>query len=111
MHPRPEKKVGIFDVYRHFETIKWTNKDCMSPTHPAYPAGRPPQDRILACWIYGELFRARNDFAHGNPAPGLLSARRHLRVAQRAAPQAEGRMNARRRRERKAAKQRGKRAV
>lgn len=67
IHPGPEKKIGIFDVYRHFEAIKWTNKDCMSPTHPAYSASRPPQDRILACRIYGELFHARNDFAHGNP--------------------------------------------
>jgi hypothetical protein len=67
IHPGPEKKVGIFDVYRHFEAVKWTNKDCMSPTHPAYSAGKAAQDRILACWIYGELFHARNDFAHGNP--------------------------------------------
>jgi hypothetical protein len=66
IHPGPEKKVGIFDVYKHFEEIEWENKDCMSPTHPAYPAGRPAQNRILACWIYGELFHARNDFAHGN---------------------------------------------
>jgi hypothetical protein len=66
IHPGPEKKVGIFDVYRHLEAITWTNRHCMSPTHPAYPAGRPAQDRILACWIYGELFHARNDFAHGN---------------------------------------------
>jgi hypothetical protein len=67
IHPGPEKKVGILDVYKHLEAIKWKNADTISATHPAYPAGRAAQDRILACWIYGELFRARNDFAHGNP--------------------------------------------
>lgn len=67
IHPGPEKKVGIFDVYRHFEAVKWTNKDCISPIHTAYSACRAAQDRILACWIYGKLFHARIDFAHGNP--------------------------------------------
>jgi hypothetical protein len=67
IHPGPDRRVGVFDVYRHLEAIRWANNDCTRPTHPAYSAGRPPQDRILACWIYGELFKARNDFAHGNP--------------------------------------------
>ena len=67
VHPGPEGTVGLFDVYRHLEAVGWTNSDCTSPTHPAHAARRPPQNRILACWIYGELYKARNDFAHGNP--------------------------------------------
>jgi hypothetical protein len=47
--------------------FRWANSDCTSPTHPTHPARKPPQNRILACWIYGELYKARNDFAHGNP--------------------------------------------
>lgn len=67
VHPGPEGRVGLFDVYRLLESVQWTNRDCSVPVHPAHVPRGQPQDRILACWIYGELYKARNDFVHGNP--------------------------------------------
>jgi hypothetical protein len=67
VHPGPQGRVGIYDVYRHLESVQWQTRECSAATHPAYNPNRPPQMRNLACWIYGELYRARNDFAHGNP--------------------------------------------
>ena len=67
VHPGPEGRVGLLDVYRLLESVQWSNRDCLAPVYPAHVPRGQPQDRILACWIYGELYKARNDFAHGNP--------------------------------------------
>ena len=67
VHPGPEGRVGLLDVYRHLESVNWTNKDCIEKRHPARAPKGHQHDRNLACWIYGELYQARNDFAHGNP--------------------------------------------
>ena len=32
--------------------------------------------RPVACWLYGEIYKARNDFLHGNPVtPGRLTVK------------------------------------
>ena len=60
------------EVYKVFDNVDWLMKDCSAATHAAYvgrgknAAVNAPK-RNLACWIYGELYRARNDFLHGNP--------------------------------------------
>ena len=66
-HPGDEGSVGLYDVYRQLEGVHWTNRDCMAPIHPSHQGRQTPQNRILACWLYGELYKARNAFAHGNP--------------------------------------------
>ena len=43
IHPGPEQRVRLSDIYDHLEAINWTNNECASPTCPAYPAG-PPKD-------------------------------------------------------------------
>ena len=36
-------------------------------TRPRAPANQSNKKRILACWIYGKLYTARNNYLHGNP--------------------------------------------
>jgi hypothetical protein len=67
VHPGAEGRVGLYDVYRQLEAVKWINRDCSTASHPARAGKGTPSNRILPCWIYGELYQARNDFAHGNP--------------------------------------------
>lgn len=45
--------------------------------YKAYEAGRNGMGRRpVACWLYGEIYKARNDFLHGNPvAPGRLTVK------------------------------------
>lgn len=39
----------------------------MAKSYEAYAGRNETAPNTLPCWIYGEMFRARNDFLHGNP--------------------------------------------
>jgi hypothetical protein len=58
-----QDKVRLWDVYDRLGTAPWRHKKLkarrFSPTSSK-------AKRNLGCWIYGEIYRARNDFLHGN---------------------------------------------
>ena len=55
-------------VYDLLETTPWEHPESSVPKHAAFAgSGKALAPRINACWLYGELYRARNDFLHGNP--------------------------------------------
>ena len=61
---------GLKEVYRVFENVDWRTEACKERTFECYE-GRGKRKstapkRNLACWIYGELYHARNDYLHGN---------------------------------------------
>jgi hypothetical protein len=60
---------GYKEVYRVFDNVSWKTERCRERIHSCYE-GRNSRSNIpkrtLACWMYGELFRARNDYLHGN---------------------------------------------
>jgi hypothetical protein len=68
-HPR-DNDGGLKEVYRVFENVDWRTEACRERIYECYE-GRSRksngQKRNLACWIYGELYHARNDYLHGNP--------------------------------------------
>jgi hypothetical protein len=41
-----------------------------SVIHEAHGFKTTQTKEILPCWVYGELYKARNDFLHGNPIDG-----------------------------------------
>lgn len=66
-HPG-ESKTGPDIVYDLLAQIDWLRPHCREKRYKAYTRGnRPTIRRNLACWLYGELYRRRNDFLHGNP--------------------------------------------
>lgn len=59
---------GLRLVYDLLEKVVWETKGCRSRRHKAYDANHKPYTRrSIACWVYGEIYKARNDFLHGNP--------------------------------------------
>ena len=65
-HPR-DGDAGLREVYRVLENVDWRTESCNELVHDCY-LGRSGKTRRgnLACWIYGELNHARNDYLHGN---------------------------------------------
>jgi hypothetical protein len=67
-HPK-DGDAGLKEVYRVFENLDWRLEACRDRVHECYE-GRTrklsARKRNLACWIYGELYHARNDYLHGN---------------------------------------------
>jgi hypothetical protein len=63
IHQGPKQRVGLTDVYDQLEAVSWGKK--------ARPRRYKPHNskirRNLACWIYDQIYGARNDFMHGNP--------------------------------------------
>jgi hypothetical protein len=79
----------LLTVYRLLDSVKWREKHCRERRYKAYERNRTPQSRrTLACRLYGEIYKARNAFLHGNPVtPRLLLARNTKRsLFQYAAP-------------------------
>jgi hypothetical protein len=68
-HPE-DGDAGLKEVYRVFENVDWRTDACKQNIYECYEGrgkrknGAP--QRNLACWIYGELYHARNDYLHGN---------------------------------------------
>ncbi len=66
-HPGTGKS-GLGPVYDLLEKVAWESSRSRLRRYKAYEAGKKNRPRRpLACWIYGEIYRARNDFLHGNP--------------------------------------------
>lgn len=68
VHPETADS-GFRQVYELLNEVDWRTQACKEVTYSCYE-GRgskayPP--RNLACWIYGEINHARNDYLHGNP--------------------------------------------
>jgi hypothetical protein len=68
-HPE-DGDAGFRQVYEVFDSVDWRTDACKQLVHEAYE-GRGPRKpnaplRNIACWLYGELFHARNDYLHGN---------------------------------------------
>lgn len=66
-HPGPNGDVGFRDIYQMLKSIHWRDADLTTLHHDAYDGKGKTALNALPCWIYGELFRARNDFMHGRP--------------------------------------------
>lgn len=66
VHPR-DGKANLMTVYDVLESVEWTH---LPLRHRRYKACRTQKTekkrRNLACWLYGEIYKARNDFLHGN---------------------------------------------
>jgi hypothetical protein len=65
VHPG-KGKASLPAVYRLLDTLRYENKQAGYKRYVLH--GQNPKKRsTLACWLYGELYKARNDFLHGNP--------------------------------------------
>lgn len=64
-HPGAGEAVGLGVVYDRLTAIRWRSESLREAIHPAYRGRSARQNRTLACWIYGEMYRARNAFLHG----------------------------------------------
>lgn len=63
---------GLTKVYELLEKTPWLQRKSEYRRYRAYMTRNPTRQRTapkrnLACWIYGEIHHARNDFLHGNP--------------------------------------------
>lgn len=67
----------LWAVYELFDGVEWQHRLSGVRRYKAHEAGRKGMGRRpVACWLYGEIYRARNDFLHGNPvAPGRLTVK------------------------------------
>ena len=64
---------GFKEIYRVFDSVDWRTEACKEIIYDCYEGRRKIKatapKRSLACWIYGELFKARNEYLHGAPMP------------------------------------------
>ena len=66
-HPGTGKS-NLWAVYDLFDGVEWQYRLSGFRRYKAYEAGRKGMGhRPVACWLYGEIYQARNDFLHGNP--------------------------------------------
>ena len=66
-HPGTGKS-GLGPVYDLLENVAWEFPRSRHRRYKAYQMGKGTTPRRpLSCWIYGEMYRTRNDFLHGNP--------------------------------------------
>jgi hypothetical protein len=59
-------KTGLSSVYSLLDKVSYQDRNVAARRYAAYHA-TPHSRRSLPCWLYGELYQARNDFLHGNP--------------------------------------------
>ena len=59
-----QDKVRLWDVYDRLGAVPWRHKKMKARRF--LPTSSKTK-RNLGCWIYGEIYRVRNDFLHGNP--------------------------------------------
>jgi hypothetical protein len=57
-------RITLWDVYDQIGAAPWRQKKTRQRRYLPYSSKK---QRNLACWIYGEIHRARNNFLHGNP--------------------------------------------
>jgi hypothetical protein len=66
----PAKSSSFFNVYALLKKVEYGLTDVNTPIYEAHGFKTTQTKDILPCWIYGELYKARNDFLHGNPIDG-----------------------------------------
>jgi len=69
-HPEAASS-DLNEVYKLLEKTPWNSRSQGRRRFKAYVTGKMIQQKIssrksLACWLYGEIYQARNDFLHGN---------------------------------------------
>jgi len=63
----PAKRLAYFNVYENLKRVEYGLSAFQSADYEAHGFKERPVKETLPCWIYGELYKARNDFLHGNP--------------------------------------------
>lgn len=82
-------RVSLRAVYDLLERAEWGHKALRAKRYKAHETNAKTKTRRIApCWLYGEIYGARNDFLHGNPVrAGRLVVKRSGRsLFQYAAP-------------------------
>lgn len=70
VHPGGSNKVGLLQVYDLLARAPYVSESVSEAIYEAYESSaKQAPKRSIACWLYGEIYRARNDFLHGNPLP------------------------------------------
>lgn len=66
VHPGGSGQANLTKVLELLERVPWIDKRC---GHRRYEVriGKQIARKNLACWLYRELYRCRNEFLHGNP--------------------------------------------
>jgi hypothetical protein len=64
-HP-PNANANLQVVYELLENIKWQNAGLIARRYKTHEGRKKASRRILPCCIYGEIYKVRNDFLHGN---------------------------------------------
>lgn len=59
-----QDKVRLWDVYDRLGAAPWRQRKMKARR---FKPTSSKTKRNLGCWIYGEIYRVRNDFLHGNP--------------------------------------------
>jgi hypothetical protein len=66
----PAKASAFFKVYENLKKVECGLTDLKTATYEAHGFKQTRTKEPLPCWIFGELYKARNDFLHGNPIDG-----------------------------------------
>jgi len=66
----PAKASAFFKVYENLKKVEYGLTDLKTPTYGAHGFKQTRTKESLPCWIFGELYKARNDFLHRNPIDG-----------------------------------------
>ena len=76
-HPKCGRS-GLYQVYELLEKTSWVDRKLKRAIFRAHEIGKATaKRRMLAPWLYGELYKNRNAFLHGNPVTeGNLKARK-----------------------------------
>jgi hypothetical protein len=64
-HP-PNANANLQVVYELLERVKWNNPALRAKRYKTHAGRGKAVRRILSCQLYGELYKVRNDFLHGN---------------------------------------------
>jgi hypothetical protein len=62
----PAKSSAFYKVYDNLRTVEYGLSTINTPIYEAHGFKSTQTKDILPCWIYGELYKAGNDFLHGN---------------------------------------------
>lgn len=63
----PAKTSAFFNVYDNLKKVEYGLTDLKTATYEAHGFKTTQTKETLPCWTFGELYKARNDFLHGNP--------------------------------------------
>ena len=63
----PSKNKAFLNIYALLDNITWSYSRCKEQIYEAYGFRDDQKKRNLPSWLFGEIYRARNDFLHGNP--------------------------------------------